>query len=313
LTNIPASALTGTVANTLLTNVAFLSASNNLTNVLIATNPANLFTGSFTGALSGNAATATSSTSATTANTFTGPLSGDVTGTQSATVVSTVGGQTASAVASGAIAANGAASANTPDSIVSRDASGSFSAGTITATNFTGNGVGLTNIPASALTGTVANTLLTNVAFLSASNNLTNVLIATNPANLFSGNGSNLTNYEGSNLVDFAASNLLTFSGSTNATVPFQQEGAIYQIVTTNLCFSNITGLQAGYNKMTIYLQATNTFTVSWLPSVNLVGSFTTNGLQLTNSQGWWVMALTSLGTNWQTNTCTYAISPPNR
>jgi hypothetical protein len=243
-------------------------------------------------------------------------LSGDVTGTQGATIVSTVGGQTASAVASGTIAANGATSVNTPNTIVIRDGTGSFSAGTVTATNFTGNAAGLTNIPSSSLTGTLANTLLTNVAFLSASNNLTNVLIATNPANQFNGSftgtAANLTNYQGTNLVDFAASNLFTLSAHTNVTIPFLQEGAIYQVVTTNLCFSNITGLNPGYNKMTVYLQATNTFTVSWLPHVNLVGSLTTNGLHLTNSQGWYVMAMTCLGTNWQTNTCTYAICPPN-
>ncbi len=120
LTNILTSSLTGTVANTLLTNVAFLSASNNLTNVLIATNGANQFAGSFAGNLIGNAATATS------ASTFLGSLLGDVTGTQSATVISTVGGQTASAVASGTAAANAATSGNVPYAIVQRDASGSF-------------------------------------------------------------------------------------------------------------------------------------------------------------------------------------------
>ncbi|MFO1305477.1 MAG: tail fiber domain-containing protein [Burkholderiales bacterium] len=60
-------------------------------------------------------------------------LTGDVTGTQAATVVSQVGGQSAANVAAGLAAANAAASANTASTIVKRDASGDFAAGTITA------------------------------------------------------------------------------------------------------------------------------------------------------------------------------------
>jgi len=67
------------------------------------------------------------------ATTFSGSLTGDVTGTQAATVVSTVGGVTAANVASGANAANAATNLNTASTIVKRDASGNFSAGTITA------------------------------------------------------------------------------------------------------------------------------------------------------------------------------------
>jgi hypothetical protein len=89
--------------------------------------------------LNGNASTATSATSATS---FSGSLSGDVTGTQGATVVSSVGGQTAANVAAGMSLANAAANSNTASTIVRRDASGNFSAGTITANligNVTGN------------------------------------------------------------------------------------------------------------------------------------------------------------------------------
>jgi len=69
---------------------------------------------------------------ATTATNFTGSVSGDVSGTQGATVVATVGGQTAANVASGVLAANTATSANTPNTIVKRDGSGSFAAGSAT-------------------------------------------------------------------------------------------------------------------------------------------------------------------------------------
>jgi hypothetical protein len=84
----------------------------------------NFAAGTITASLIGNASTATN---------FTGSLVGDVTGTQGATVVSSVGGSSASAVNSATIAANAATNANTASTIVKRDASGDFSAGTITA------------------------------------------------------------------------------------------------------------------------------------------------------------------------------------
>jgi formylglycine-generating enzyme required for sulfatase activity len=97
---------------------------------LLGTLPAAQLTGSIpVSQLSGTPAAAVN---------FTGTLSGDVTGTQAATVVAKVGGQTAAFVASGASYANAATSVNLPSTIVMRDASGNFSAGTITA-NLSGN------------------------------------------------------------------------------------------------------------------------------------------------------------------------------
>jgi hypothetical protein len=56
-------------------------------------------------------------------------------------------------------------SANTPSTIVFRDASGNFAAGTITATTFSGSGASLTSIPGSALvSGAVGTTQLANGA-----------------------------------------------------------------------------------------------------------------------------------------------------
>ncbi len=89
------------------------------------------------------------------ANRFTGPLAGDVTGIQGATVVSTVGGQTAAAVAAGAALANGATSANLPNTLVKRDSQGKFVAGSV-AGAFVGDGSSLTNLNPGSLTGTVA-------------------------------------------------------------------------------------------------------------------------------------------------------------
>ena len=56
-------------------------------------------------------------------------------------------------------------SANTPDTVVYRDASGNFAAGTVTATTFSGSGASLTSIPGSALVaGAVGTTQLANGA-----------------------------------------------------------------------------------------------------------------------------------------------------
>jgi hypothetical protein len=97
---------------------------------------------------------------ANTSNNFSGSLAGDVTGTQSATVVGRVGGSggvDAATVISGVSAANSAASANTASTIVRRDASGNFFAGTgtfagtILRDGTTGNTVTLT-APTTAFT-----------------------------------------------------------------------------------------------------------------------------------------------------------------
>jgi hypothetical protein len=86
----------------------------------------------------GSAATAAYAAFATNANNFSGSLAGSVTGPQTATVVASVGGQSAASVASGVVAANAATTANTPSTIVKRDAGGSFAGASLTlsGTNF---------------------------------------------------------------------------------------------------------------------------------------------------------------------------------
>ncbi len=64
--------------------------------------------------------------------TFNGLLAGDLIGPPGATVVSSVGGMTASDVASGSARANEATSVNTPSTLVKRDAAGSFQVESIT-------------------------------------------------------------------------------------------------------------------------------------------------------------------------------------
>lgn len=93
---------------------------------------------------------------------LTGDVTASGTGSVSATVAQ-VGGVTASNVAAGANLANAATSVNTASTIVKRDASGNFAAGTITA-NLTGNVTGnLTGNVTGNLTGNVAGNLTGNV------------------------------------------------------------------------------------------------------------------------------------------------------
>ncbi len=167
LTELNASALaSGTVLDVRLsTNVAFLNTNQTFTgsNVFAGeslfagasrlTNADNLLVGVHAGdgASLSNLNAAFLTGTAPRATDFTGTLVGDVTGTQASTVVARVGTMAAVDVASGAGAANSATPANIPNTIVKRDASGSF-AGNVTGT-FTGDGSGLTNIPASSIVG----------------------------------------------------------------------------------------------------------------------------------------------------------------
>jgi hypothetical protein len=162
--------------------------------------------------------------SVTSAANFTGPLAGEVTGPQGATVVGTVGGVSAADIASGANAANAATHANTANTLVQRDASGGFSAGTITGA-FVGVGAGLTGLSGDAVSaGTVADARLSSkVALLdrdqtvTGSNHFSGPVVLTNAANVLAGtlagNGAALSNLT-------AAALLGTAPSATNFTGP---------------------------------------------------------------------------------------------
>ena len=146
-------------------NAANAAASANTSGAIVKRDGSgNFAAGTITGDLSGNAATAT------TANNFSGLLGGDVTGTQGATAVASVGGQTAASLASGATAANAATDANVPGTIVKRDGSGEFaagsiSAGSVSAGTLAGDGASVTNLNGlSIVAGTVGNMQLASGA-----------------------------------------------------------------------------------------------------------------------------------------------------
>jgi trimeric autotransporter adhesin len=193
--------------------------------------------------LNGNATTANTSTN------FTGSLSGDVTGTQSATVVSFVGGSTASAVNTATIAANNATNVNTASTIVKRDASGNFSAGTITA-NLTGtatnatnavNAVNFTGSLSGDVTGTQSATVVSLVGGSTASavnsatiaaNNATNVNTASTIVKRdASGNFSAGTITGNLNGTATNATTAVNFTGSLSGDVTGTQSATVVSLV----------------------------------------------------------------------------------
>lgn len=95
---------------------------------------------------------ARSSETSTTADNFTGGLSGDVEGTQSATVVARVDGVSAEKIGNAGRAVVTATSANTSNTLVKRNAAGSFSGNVITAESFAGTGSGITSLNGSNIT-----------------------------------------------------------------------------------------------------------------------------------------------------------------
>ena len=115
-------------------------------------------------------------------------LTGDVSASGSGSVVATVnsvGGSTAANVHSAELLANAATNANTASTIVKRDASGNFSAGTITA-NLTGN-----------VTGNVTGSASLNV--LKSGDSMSgNLTFAANTGNIYTaGSGANTVAVEG--------------------------------------------------------------------------------------------------------------------
>ena len=166
----------------------------------------------------------------------------------------------------------------------------------------------LGTLPAAQLTGQVSTAQLSGAV---VTNNAANLILS----GAFSGSGAGLTNYQATNIVYAVSTSPPVVSNGTNFSLDFAY-GKVIWTLTTNACISNTLHAGPGDNHMEVWIQATGKTTpyvISWLPNVNLVGAFTTNGLPLTNSAGYWVMAVSQYGTNWQTNTCTYAIAPPNR
>ena len=319
-----ASNVTGNIADfQLSTNVALLNGTNSFTGtndfagVTVATNTNNVISGIFAGTLSGNATTAMAATN------FSGSLSGDVTGTQSATAVASVGGQSAANLAGGANAANAATSTNTPSTIVMRDGSGNFAAGTITANFLSGSGGGLTNLNPSSLdagtaainisgnaatamsasnvTGNIADfQLSTNVPLLNGTNSFTGtndfagVTVATNANNVI--NGTFTGNLSGNATTASTATSATTAVTANNFTGPLLgqvvgTQGATTVLIVGGQSAANVAGGASAANAATsantastiVKRDVSGSFSAGTITATSVNGAFSGNGSALTN------------------------------
>jgi hypothetical protein len=225
----------------------------------------NFSAGTITANLNGNASTSSSSV---TSIDFSGSLAGDVTGGQSTTHVALVGGQTASAVSAAAVAVADAASINTPGTLVERDGTGSFSAGTITA-SLTGNVTGNVSGSSSTFTGTL-------------SGDVTGTQSATT-----------VTKIQG-----FAVSNstptdaqMLVYNTTTNNWTPVSVSGDVSLVDTgaTSIASTTVTG-----KLLTGYTVGTNT---PILATDSILSAFEKVQGQLNSASGSAITALTGDGT----------------
>jgi len=197
---------------------------------------------------------ATNATSATNATYFSGSLGGDVTGTQGTTMVAMVGGVSAANIANGATLANNATTNNDGSTIVKRDSTGGFSAGSITATGFNGDGSGLTNLNPNNVNGVLSvakgGTGSSTQNFVDLSNNQSiggnKTFNGPVTAPSFTGDGGALTGLSASNinqgtLADDRLSSNVALLGSANTFTANQtvnanliQSGSLVQFTSTN-------------------------------------------------------------------------------
>ncbi len=254
---------------------------------------------------------ATTAATATTATYFSGSLGGDVTGTQGTTTVATVGGVSANNIANGATLANSATTNNDGNTIVKRDSTGGFSAGSITANAFTGDGSGLTNLNPNNVNGVLSvakgGTGSSTQNFVDLSNNqsiggnktFSGAIIAPS----FAGDGGALTGLSASNLnqgtlnderlsssvqTAVAAANNATTNSDGNTIVKRDSTGGFSAGSITANAFtgdgSGLTNLNAGkINSGTLpdsrlssnvaLLGSANTFTANQTVSANLLQS----------------------------------------
>ena len=194
------------------------------------------------------ATTATSATTATNATNFSGNLSGDVSGTQSATVINTVGGQSAANVANATQSNNTATSANTPNTLVRRDANGDFSANIISAAQYNIGGSRVLSVPGvrNTFVGINAGTGLTSGDSNSFFGNFAGF------SNTFGGNNSFFGSFAGFSNNGFSNSFFGGFAGDENTTGNFNSfVGAFAGTSNTTGRENSFVGAFAGHRNTT--------------------------------------------------------------
>jgi hypothetical protein len=132
-------------------------------------------------------------------------------------------------------------------------------------------------------------------------------------------NALSFTNYQASNLV-FNATQTggqgVTITAKTNATIDASFDD-VYYVQTNALNFSNIINVNCATNQTRrgiIHIKPNGNYTIGFNYAANctLTGADTTNWFPVGASNGFYTLAWEIMFTNFNSNTCTYAISPPN-
>jgi len=217
----------------------------------------------------------------------------------------------ASAITTGTLdnARTTASAANGASTIVSRDANGSFSANTVTATSgsFTsvsGNGVALTAINASNIaSGTIANARTTASDANGASTIVSRDANGSFSANIvtatFSGNGATLTNINASNISTGTVATARLASGTANSTTYLRGDQTWSVLtapnngtLTMNTSGTGLTGSatftadQSGNTTFTVTSNANASNGASTIVARDASGNFTANAITATNFIG---------------------------
>ncbi|MCA6454523.1 MAG: hypothetical protein IM584_00155, partial [Chitinophagaceae bacterium] len=238
-------------------------------------------------------------------------LAGDLSGTAAAPSVRTVGGATAANIATATDLANSATRDNTANTIVRRDAAGDFSAGTITATVFSGA------LSGNASTATAANTaatvteaaqpLITSLGTLNSLNVNGTVTASTLSATTINGTLSTATQ---NNITSVGTLNSLNVNGTVtastlsattiNGTLSTATQNNITSVGTLNSLNVNGTVTASTLSATTINgtlstATQNNITSVGTLNSLNVNGTVTASTLSATTING-------TLGTETQNN-----------